>query len=104
MFVFQGGEPDLKTAGKMILHDWQRGKIPFFVPPPKPEEESSTEPAGPSVEQDKVIDDDQQAAARKAIQDIITSQQLKEVPVQEELFSETELRGETSEQCPATGS
>ncbi|TQD74527.1 hypothetical protein C1H46_039930 [Malus baccata] len=32
-----GGEPDLMTAAKMVLHDWQRGKIPFFVPPPKRE-------------------------------------------------------------------
>lgn len=23
------------TAAKMVLHDWQRGKIPFFVPPPQ---------------------------------------------------------------------
>lgn len=94
----------MMTAGKMILHDWQRGKIPFFVPPPKLEEESSTEPAGPGLEQDKVIEDDQQAAARKAIADVISSQQLKEVPVQEELFSETELRGETAEPCPVTSS
>ncbi|CAE5959396.1 unnamed protein product [Arabidopsis arenosa] len=30
-----GGEPDLMTGAKMILHDWQRGCIPFFVPPPE---------------------------------------------------------------------
>lgn len=30
----QGGEPDLQTAAKMVLHDWQRGKIPFFTLPP----------------------------------------------------------------------
>ncbi|MBD4021943.1 hypothetical protein GUI04_23830, partial [Xanthomonas citri pv. citri] len=33
--LLRGGEPDLTTAAKMVLHDWQRGKIPFFVPPPK---------------------------------------------------------------------
>jgi nuclear GTP-binding protein len=33
--LLQGGEPDLMTAAKMVLHDWQRGKIPFFVPPPQ---------------------------------------------------------------------
>lgn len=31
------------TAAKMILHDWQRGKIPFFVPPPKLNEVSEAE-------------------------------------------------------------
>ena len=32
--LLKGGEPDLNTVGKMILNDWQRGKIPFFVSPP----------------------------------------------------------------------
>jgi hypothetical protein len=30
----RGGEPDLNTTAKMVLHDWQRGKIPFFELPP----------------------------------------------------------------------
>eukprot|EP00887_Chlorella_sp_A99_P002078 scaffold21.g2078.t1 len=30
----RGGEPDLNTAAKMVLYDWQRGKIPFFTLPP----------------------------------------------------------------------
>ncbi len=29
----KGGEPDLKTMSKIVLMDWQRGKIPFFTPP-----------------------------------------------------------------------
>jgi nuclear GTP-binding protein len=32
--LLKGGEPDINTVSKMILNDWQRGKIPFFVPPP----------------------------------------------------------------------
>ena len=32
--LLKGGEPDLNTVGKMILNDWQRGKIPFFAIPP----------------------------------------------------------------------
>ncbi|XP_017365244.1 nucleolar GTP-binding protein 2 isoform X5 [Cebus imitator] len=32
-----GGEPDLQTVGKMVLNDWQRGRIPFFVKPPNAE-------------------------------------------------------------------
>jgi len=31
--LLKGGEPDINTVAKMILNDWQRGKIPFFVPP-----------------------------------------------------------------------
>lgn len=33
----QGGEPDMPTVSKMVLNDWQRGRIPFFVKPPGPE-------------------------------------------------------------------
>ena len=32
--LLKGGEPDLNTAAKMVLYDWQRGKIPFFSLPP----------------------------------------------------------------------
>lgn len=32
--IVQGGEPDLSTVSKMVLNDWQRGRIPFFVKPP----------------------------------------------------------------------
>ena len=31
----KGGEPDVNTVAKMILNDFQRGKLPYFVPPPK---------------------------------------------------------------------
>jgi len=32
--LLKGGEADWNTVAKMILMDWQRGKIPYFVPPP----------------------------------------------------------------------
>ncbi|ROT85608.1 hypothetical protein C7M84_010469 [Penaeus vannamei] len=28
--LLKGGEPDVNTVSKMILNDWQRGKIPYF--------------------------------------------------------------------------
>lgn len=34
IFVLQGGEPDFGTVAKMILNDFQRGKLPYFVKPP----------------------------------------------------------------------
>ncbi|KAK6785471.1 hypothetical protein RDI58_018926 [Solanum bulbocastanum] len=88
--LLKGGEPDYKTAAKMVLHDWQRGKIPFFVPPPKLDDEQNELVA----EADTAVDNDQATAALKAIADVVSSQQLKEVPVQEELFSKAELLGE----------
>ncbi|KAI1894856.1 hypothetical protein AGOR_G00120060 [Albula goreensis] len=37
--LLKGGEPDLPTVSKMVLNDWQRGRIPFFVKPPVTENE-----------------------------------------------------------------
>ncbi|XP_015522433.1 nucleolar GTP-binding protein 2 [Neodiprion lecontei] len=31
--LLKGGEPDVAIAARMVLNDWQRGKLPFFVPP-----------------------------------------------------------------------
>lgn len=40
--LLKGGEPDLGTVAKMVLNDWQRGKIPYFVKPPGCENEEPT--------------------------------------------------------------
>eukprot|EP00611_Tribonema_gayanum_P028698 TRINITY_DN745_c2_g1_i1.p1 TRINITY_DN745_c2_g1~~TRINITY_DN745_c2_g1_i1.p1 ORF type:complete len:658 (-),score=211.32 TRINITY_DN745_c2_g1_i1:584-2473(-) len=32
--LLPGGEPDLNCAAVNLVNDWQRGKIPYFVPPP----------------------------------------------------------------------
>lgn len=94
----QGGEPDLMTVAKMVLHDWQRGRIPFFVPPPRQQEgDSSDEPSTLGVEKDTAVDDNQASAAIRAIANVISSQQTMNVPVQKDLFSERELEGDNSE-------
>ncbi|NXW41156.1 NOG2 protein, partial [Nyctiprogne leucopyga] len=36
--LLKGGEPDTQTVSKMVLNDWQRGRIPFFVKPPNAEQ------------------------------------------------------------------
>ena len=40
---FQGGEPDLTAVAKQVLNDFQRAKLPYFVPPPGCEERAKTE-------------------------------------------------------------
>ena len=37
--LLKGGEPDVDGVAKIILTDWVRGRIPFFVPPPERPEE-----------------------------------------------------------------
>ncbi|KAL9980799.1 hypothetical protein ACROYT_G009437 [Oculina patagonica] len=41
--LLKGGEADVNTVGKMILNDFQRGKLPYFVAPPTKEGESNPE-------------------------------------------------------------
>ncbi|XP_051892087.1 nucleolar GTP-binding protein 2 [Pristis pectinata] len=38
--LLKGGEPDIQTVAKMVLNDWQRGRVPFYVKPPNAEADS----------------------------------------------------------------
>jgi len=89
--LLKGGEPDLTTAAKMVLHDWQRGKIPFFVPPPQQSDDGASEIAEPveKTEEDGVSSD-RTAAAMKAIARIISSQQNLNVPCHKEHDADNE--------------
>lgn len=82
----------------MILHDWQRGRIPFFVEPPKEDVVASSEAeaeaeagAGeeitvPGIDKEAIADNSQAAAALKAIAGIMSSQQQNAVTVQRNFF------------------
>jgi len=43
--LLKGGEPDMNTVSKMILSDFQRGRLPYFVPPPNSERPDKTKVA-----------------------------------------------------------
>uniref|UniRef100_A0A7S4BJ68 Nucleolar GTP-binding protein 2 n=1 Tax=Chrysotila carterae TaxID=13221 RepID=A0A7S4BJ68_CHRCT len=45
--LLKGGEPDTNAAAKLVLHDWQRGRLPYFVAPPDFEERGSKAAAAP---------------------------------------------------------
>ncbi|KAK7272520.1 hypothetical protein RJT34_29169 [Clitoria ternatea] len=100
--LLKGGEPDLMTAGKMVLHDWQRGKIPFFVPPPR-QDDLSEGPNVHGINIDDAVDGNEASAAIKAIADVLSSQQQTSVPVQSDLYNENELEGEAADQLPNKG-
>ncbi|XXG43167.1 hypothetical protein AAC387_Pa01g3269 [Persea americana] len=100
--LLKGGEPDLMTAAKMVLHDWQRGRIPFFVPPPQKQDDPLDDNRAIGTNEDSSVNSDRATAAMKAIANVISSQQLKHVPVQRDLFGGDELEGEKFEQLPST--
>ncbi|CAA9999969.1 unnamed protein product [Nesidiocoris tenuis] len=52
--LLKKGEPDLPTMAKMVLNDWQRGKLPYYTPPagfevPKAQEQKSPPKAEESI-------------------------------------------------------
>ncbi|KAJ3190259.1 GTPase required for pre-60S ribosomal subunit nuclear export and maturation [Gaertneriomyces sp. JEL0708] len=51
--LLKGGEPNIVAAAKIVLNDWQRGKIPYYAVPPEPELQETDAPktAGPQVQQ-----------------------------------------------------
>lgn len=62
--LLKGGEPDVDGVAKMVLNDFMRGKIPWFVPPPVAEGEK--EEAAPVKEAPKKRKRDAVEAAEKA--------------------------------------
>lgn len=41
--LLSGGVPNKKASAKIVLQDWNSGKVPFYVEPPKIESETSLE-------------------------------------------------------------
>jgi len=37
--LLKGGEPDVNSVAINVINDWQRGKLPYFVPPPKTQDD-----------------------------------------------------------------
>uniref|UniRef100_A0A2M3YZZ2 Nucleolar GTP-binding protein 2 n=1 Tax=Anopheles braziliensis TaxID=58242 RepID=A0A2M3YZZ2_9DIPT len=66
--LLKKGEPDVQTVSKMILNDWQRGRLPFYVAPegfeiPKSAQEMpSGEVAGEDAIVNRTVEDDQKSS------------------------------------------
>ncbi|XP_034029986.1 nucleolar GTP-binding protein 2 isoform X2 [Thalassophryne amazonica] len=80
--LLKGGEPDLNTVSKMVLNDWQRGRIPFFVKPPGvegdqeellPVEEQSEVLENVQEEQDGMSAEHKQQRLKEQVQNILTN-------------------------------
>lgn len=60
--LHKGGEPDLDAVARIVLYDWQRGRIPYFTPPPGEGEEQPQPPtddgAAVQAESAAVLDGD----------------------------------------------
>lgn len=85
--LLKGGEPDLKTTAKMVLHDWLKGKIPYFTKPPGFKEGDETE----VVEESVVVEGDQEGCESSEEDD-------SEVESGEEVDSNEEFESQEDEE------
>ena len=96
----KGGDPDLNTAAKMVLYDWQRGKIPFFTLPPESEEElppvarESSPEADPSAPPPSEIEEKAMQAIASKAAEALEKQQKSQIPVQEDFFNADDAKTE----------
>uniref|UniRef100_A0A672K995 Nucleolar GTP-binding protein 2 n=1 Tax=Sinocyclocheilus grahami TaxID=75366 RepID=A0A672K995_SINGR len=67
--LLKGGEPDLSTVSKMVLNDWQRGRIPFFVKPPGGEMDEENK-AQPMLEMPEMETEKEELGNRLEAQDV----------------------------------
>ena len=101
----KGGDPDLNTAAKMVLHDWQRGKIPYFTLPSEEKvaedkEEEDIEPSGDATELDERAKEAVAAKAAEALQ----HQQKSHIPVQEDYFVGEDAQKDAQEESDCSSS
>ncbi|KAE8233918.1 hypothetical protein CF326_g1032 [Tilletia indica] len=77
--LLRGGEPDLETCAKMVLNDWIRGKIPFFVPPPE-------RPVQDGAQEQEQAEQTATAVARSGVKGV--EQPLREIAVHTKFLPE----------------
>ncbi|KAH8253737.1 hypothetical protein KR032_006672 [Drosophila birchii] len=77
--LLKGGEPDVTQSARMVLNDWQRGKLPFYVPPegfavPKSQEGKQAE-----VEPEETNDDAKSEAPTFVSESVKKAREFKQI-------------------------
>lgn len=80
----KGGEPDLRSSAITMINDFQRGKLPHYVPPPELKEEDIT-PARLLLQGVNVVEQDL---------DAIGEENMNEAVITEELVEDTEQKSD----------
>lgn len=58
--LLKGGEPDVRNVAVMVLNDWQRGKLPYFVAPPQREDKEKEEEEEKGEDEDKEEEEEEE--------------------------------------------
>jgi len=52
--LLKKSEPDLPTCAKMVLHDWQAGRLPYYAKPPEPSATKPVKASDPEEEEEEL--------------------------------------------------
>lgn len=85
--LLKGGEPDESGVAKMVLNDFNRGKIPWFVPPPEDANRKN------ATEEEEVDDDESTKKAPGSLKDRTgkLGEMRKKRPTKEEIEEEDDI-------------
>ena len=98
--LLKGGEPDLNTAAKIVLYDWQRGRLPFFAPPPQlPEHMRGVKPIKHNLPEDAAdAEVDAANAFVEKANEAVARQVTRRMPAAHGMFDEEDQRGDEDEE------
>ena len=71
---------DIETAARIVLYDWQRGRIPYFTAPPEENEEKQDEKSEKSEKSETMEADTSAASASASAPGIPSAQAMAEIP------------------------
>ncbi|GIY94612.1 nucleolar GTP-binding protein 2 [Caerostris extrusa] len=108
--LIKGGEADISTVAKMILNDFQRGKLPYFVKPPvdesKVDDNTENTDNTENSNQEEVSNEETSEAAKNEQKDKeVSSENTQNAQLSENQdFSELKVQIEFDEEDLAPGS
>lgn len=103
--LLKKGEPDISIVARMVLNDWQRGKLPFYVLPIGFEEPLSEQTTNNECSDTKICEESlseqtnnehSDAGIREELSERITSNEHSDSEVHEESLSEQTTNNEDS--------
>lgn len=53
--LLKGAEPDIETVARVVIQDWQKGRLPYFVPPPNATQEDADNDDAPLFEENEEV-------------------------------------------------
>lgn len=75
--LLKGAEPDLNAVARMVLNDWQRGKLPFFVAPEGYESTADFKAKQAKEKKDAVENKVTEEALKKKQKAVVVEEQIK---------------------------